>query len=89
MKKLVNGIEIAIPEKEAQIIAEKHRKIAAEKAAHRQKTKYIRNRVRAYPEISDQLDMLWWEIEKQGSISKSGNFYKKIKQVKDKYPKPE
>ena len=40
-----------------------------------------------YPEIGEQLDLLFHDIE-NGTVSKDGAFFKAIKAVKDKYPKP-
>ena len=47
---------------------------------------YDTNRVQAYPEIAEQLDMLWHAID-SGTLDKTSDFYIKLKAVKDKYPK--
>ena len=47
---------------------------------------YQRARKPAYPEVGDQLDMLWHSMD-TGEISKSKIFYDINKSVKDKYPK--
>lgn len=49
---------------------------------------YARDREKAYPNIGDQLDMLWHAIA-TGSLDSSCDFYTTIKQVKDDNPKPE
>ena len=51
---------------------------------------YFRKRVTEYPRITDQLDMLFKDIDagKLGETAKTGEWYKKIKQVKDANPKP-
>jgi len=49
-------------------------------------TQYQRDR--QYPDIGDQLDMLWHAID-AGSLDSSCDFYTTIKQVKDDNPKPE
>lgn len=40
----------------------------------------------AYPDIGDQLDMLWHAMD-SGQISKAEDFYNALKAVKDLYPK--
>jgi len=50
--------------------------------------KYQTNRKNAYPEIGDQLDMLWHSIDQDSQLkSKYFDFYEAIKAVKVKYPK--
>ena len=39
-----------------------------------------------YPEMWDQLDMLWHAIDK-GKVDKTSDFYKALKKVKDDNPK--
>ena len=48
---------------------------------------YARDRKEAYPQISDQLDMLWHAID-AGTLDKTSDFYTSLKQVKDDNPKP-
>tara|TARA_R100001443_G_scaffold7618_4_gene16923 strand:- start:451 stop:771 length:321 start_codon:yes stop_codon:yes gene_type:complete len=49
---------------------------------------YVQQRRNAYPEIGDQLDMLWHSIDQNPELKqKYFNFYEAIKQVKVKYPK--
>lgn len=40
-----------------------------------------------YPDLGEQFDLLFKDIA-AGTLTTSGNFYKAIKAVKDKYPKP-
>ena len=40
-----------------------------------------------YPDLGEQLDLLYHDIE-AGTLTTSGNFYKTLKAVKDKFPKP-
>ena len=50
--------------------------------------KYQTNRKNAYPEIGDQLDMLWHSIDEDPALKqKYFKFYEAIKAVKAKYPK--
>ena len=48
-------------------------------------TQYQRDR--KYPELGEQFDLLFKDID-SGKVSKDGGFYKAIKAVKDKHPKP-
>jgi hypothetical protein len=50
-------------------------------------TQYSRDRATAYPNIADQLDMLWHAID-EGTLDKTSDFYTSLKAVKDEYPKP-
>ena len=52
---------------------------------------YQRDRADAYPELKEQLDLLWHAINdgKFNVKSKETDFYKKLKAVKDANPKPE
>ena len=43
-------------------------------------------RLRKYPPIGDQLDMLWHAID-NGTLNKTSDFYTAIKAVKDAHPK--
>ena len=49
------------------------------------KTQYQRDR--KYPELGEQFDLLFKDID-SGKVSKDGGFYKAIKAVKDAHPKP-
>ena len=53
--------------------------------------KYQRDREYAYPNIKDQLDMLWHAINDDNFTNakmKNTDFYTKLKEVKDDNPKP-
>ena len=54
-------------------------------------TEYQRDRAKSYPELKEQLDLLWHAIDggKFNVKSKETDFYKKLKAVKDANPKPE
>lgn len=49
---------------------------------------YAFDRCNHYPDGFQQLDMIWHAIDK-GLDLKESEWYKKIKEVKEKYPKPE
>lgn len=53
------------------------------------KPPYTWNRKREYPQLGEQLDMLWHLIDDGtlGEEIKNTDFYLKLKEVKDKYPK--
>ena len=48
---------------------------------------YQRDRADIYPEIKEQLDMLWHAID-SGTLDKTSDFYTTLKKVKDDNPKP-
>lgn len=43
-------------------------------------------RAKEYPELKEQLDMLWHAID-EGKLDKTSDFYLKLKAVKDEFPK--
>jgi hypothetical protein len=47
---------------------------------------YVDDRLMTYPDVRDQLDMLWHAMDK-GTMPKVDAFYDAIKYVKDLYPK--
>jgi hypothetical protein len=47
---------------------------------------YQRLRAKEYPNLGDQLDMLWHAID-NGTLNKTSDFYTAIKAVKDAHPK--
>ena len=59
-----------------------------EMANEPEQSKYAEQRRSAYPEIGDQLDMLWHTIDKDITLQhKYFDFYQAILKVKAKYPK--
>ena len=59
-----------------------------EMANEPEQSQYAELRRNAYPEIGDQLDMLWHSIDQDPQLkSKYFDFYEAIKAVKVKYPK--
>ena len=59
-----------------------------EMADEPEQSQYAQQRRNAYPEIGDQLDMLWHSIDQNPSLkSQYFDFYEAIKAVKVKYPK--
>jgi hypothetical protein len=49
---------------------------------------WIMQRMRSYPPIGDQLDMIHKEIAANGTISKDGVWFNTLLQVKNSTPKP-
>lgn len=47
---------------------------------------YQRQRAPEYPDVRDQLDMIWHGMD-TGAFPKLDSFYDAIKAIKDKYPK--
>ena len=59
-----------------------------EMANEPEQSNYVQQRRNAYPEIGDQLDMLWHSIDQDAELKqKYFDFYQAIKSVKVKYPK--
>ena len=48
---------------------------------------YAEQRFTAYPELREQFDTLWHDIN-NGALDKTGKFYSAISEVKETYPKP-
>jgi hypothetical protein len=51
-------------------------------------TQYQRDRQQIYPSLGNQLDMLWHELNVSGSLTSNGEWFNKIKEVKENNPKP-
>jgi hypothetical protein len=49
---------------------------------------FVMQRMRSYPPMGDQLDMLFKEIRDTGTISPDGQWFQSIQYVKDNLPKP-
>lgn len=45
-------------------------------------------RMRAYPPLGDQLDLMFKEVRDTGTISKTGAWFKSVEFVKNNVPKP-
>ena len=48
---------------------------------------YARDRVDAYPDMQEQFDLLYHELETSGSLTTSGSWFNTVKAVKDANPK--
>ncbi len=48
---------------------------------------YTALRMTNYPQITEQLDMLWHELNTSGSISTNGSWFQSINEVKTQFPK--
>jgi len=85
---LINGIQVAFT---AQEEAEWDANEAAHAAKQAKEVKiapkpYVAKRKLAYPQIGDQLDMLWHSIDENAELKqKYFAFYEAIKAVKAKY----
>lgn len=45
-------------------------------------------RMHNYPLVTNQLDMLWHELNQSGSVSTNGEWFNQIKSIKEEFPKP-
>ena len=88
MKKYVDGILVDLTAEE---IAKKEAEDLAwleKQSKYKEQATYINQRKNAYPEIGDQLDMLWHSIDQNPKLkSEYFDFYETLKAVKVKYPK--
>tara|TARA_R100000406_G_scaffold83050_1_gene65428 strand:+ start:334 stop:615 length:282 start_codon:yes stop_codon:yes gene_type:complete len=87
---LINGVKVPFTaEQEAARDAEEV-KAAADLAAHKYKNDRLSDGSKTYPNISEQLDQLFRDVDagKFGADAKTGEWYLAIKQVKDTNPKP-
>jgi hypothetical protein len=48
---------------------------------------YTARRYNDYPDVREQLGMIWHEINTNGSLSSEGEWFNAIKEVKDTHPK--
>ena len=49
---------------------------------------YRKKRAAAYPDVTEQLDMLWHAMN-SGQVEKIEPFYSSLADVKQKFPKPD
>jgi hypothetical protein len=87
-KKYVNGVLMDLtPEEEIQLENDKKNHTSKDEIIVEQ-APYINQRRNAYPEIGNQLDMLWHTMDKDMELQhKFYDFYQTIKKVKVAYPK--
>jgi hypothetical protein len=91
-KKYVNGVLMDLtPEEETQRQADSQAWLEEQSKNNEtitEQASYIQQRRNAYPEIGDQLDMLWHSIDQNPKLkSEYFEFYEAIKAVKVKHPK--
>jgi hypothetical protein len=87
---LINGIEVPMTAEEIAVRKAEEAQALQEQSQNNniEQAPYINQRRNAYPEIGDQLDMLWHSIDQDPQLkSKYFDFYEAIKAVKVKYPK--
>ena len=84
---IIDGVKIDFtPEEETARDAEEAA-VAAEQAEYVAKEKYKDDRRRAYPEIGDQLDLLYKDMLADKG-DKTGDWFKAVQKVKTDIPKP-
>lgn len=81
---MVNGELVTLSDEEEKTRSEKAKKYKEERA----KNKYASDRVYAYPQIQEQLDLLYHDMT-AGKGDKTGEWYKAVNKVKTDNPKPE
>ena len=89
---LINGIKVPFTAQEEAEWDANEAAYAAKKAKEvkTEPKPYVAKRKLAYPQIGDQLDMLWHSIDKNPDLkTKFFDFYEAIKAVKVKYGKDE
>ena len=84
LTKMVNGVIVELTAEESASMAAEWEQNAASASA----VAYKRTREIAYPDIREQFDMLFHELETTGSLSISGSWFNTVKTVKDANPKP-
>ena len=87
---LINGIKVPFTAQEEAEWDANEAAYAAKKAKEvtTAPKPYVAKRKLAYPQIGDQLDMLWHSIDENPELKqKYFAFYEAIKAVKAKYPK--
>ena len=87
---LINGIQVPFTAQEEAEWDANEAAYAAKKAKEvkTEPKPYVAKRKLAYPQIGDQLDMLWHSIDKNPDLkTKFFDFYEACKAVKVKYPK--
>jgi len=50
-------------------------------------SQWSENRVKEYPSVGDQLDMIWHTLNEGKPLDKTSEWFLSVKSVKDKYPK--
>ena len=89
---LINGIQVPFTAQEEAEWDANEAAYAAKKAKEvkTEPKPYVAKRKLAYPQIGDQLDMLWHSIDKNPDLkTKFFDFYEACKAVKVKYGKDE
>ena len=93
MKKYLNGKEVEMTAQEIVELENLRKQCLIDNPSlknenNKKQAPYINQRRNAYPEIGDQLDMLWHSIDESPELKqKYFKFYEAIKAVKAKYPK--
>ena len=85
--KTVDGKNIAVEDGELVLVTPEQEKI---NIAEEEKLKYFFDRKDLYPNVEEQFDMLFKDIDagKFGAKGKDSNFYNTIKKIKHDNPKP-
>ena len=87
---LINGEKVPFTAEQETARDAEEVKAAADLAAHKYKNDRQFNGSKTYPNITEQLDQLFRDVDagKFGADAKTGEWYIAIKEVKDSNPKP-
>mgnify|MGYP001263899829 FL=1 len=87
---LINGEKVPFTAEQETARDAEEIKAAADLAAHKYKNDRQFNGSKTYPNITEQLDQLFRDVDagKFGADAKTGEWYIAIKEVKDSNPKP-
>ena len=88
--RVVNGVQIDLPSEEADAILDKWTDNEHARQVDEEANGYKSKRANAYPQIAEQLDKLFHDIDGGllGEDAKTGSLYLALKEVKDDNPKP-
>ena len=86
----INGVQVKLSSEEAQAFVDKWADAELERQLDEEANGYKYDRENAYPEIKEQLDKLYHDIDGGllGEDAKTGSWNLAIKEVKDDNPKP-
>tara|TARA_Y100000361_G_C10955056_1_gene235792 strand:- start:161 stop:475 length:315 start_codon:yes stop_codon:yes gene_type:complete len=85
--KIVNGERVELTDEEAQAYLDGWAESERDRQLDEEANGYKYARETAYPELKEQLDKLYHDID-NGTLDETGEFFTTLKTVKDDNPKP-
>lgn len=85
--KIVNGERVELTDAEAQAYLDGWAESERDRQLDEEANGYKYARETAYPELKEQLDKLYHDID-NGTLDETGEFFTALKTVKDDNPKP-